>query len=158
MGVHPIRTGVPPERIRLGQPRRNGRHERTHLTLGCGAATLASATSVGQKGRLTRFEHIFNHERPHEAPGQIPPAKVYTPGPRIRDGRSGPPGYLKADHIRRARTEGAIRRRGNTPFVSALPKREPVGLFEVGEDGFEVRFGPILPGRMITKTERIVSR
>ncbi len=100
---------------------------------------------------------IFKHERPHEAPGQIPPAKVYTPGPRIRVGRPGPPGYLKADHIRRARTEGGILWRGNTPFVSELPKREPVGLFEVGEDGFEVRFGPILPGRIDHKnrTHRI---
>lgn len=151
MGVQLIKMGVLPERIRPGRPQQNGRHERMNLTLKREAATPPSATLAGQKRRLTRFRHIFNHERPHEALGQIPPAKVYTPSPRIWDGKMRSPDYLNADHIRRVRTEGAIRWRGNMLFVSELLKREPVGLFEVGEDEFEVRFGPILLGRIDRK-------
>ena len=151
MGVHLIKMGVLPERIRPGKPQQNGRHERMHLTLKKEAATPPSATLAGQKRRLTKFKNMFNHERPHEALGQIPPAKVYTPSPRIWDGKFRSPDYLKADHIRRVRTEGAIRWRGNMLFVSELLKREPVGLFEVGEDEFEVRFGPILLGRIDQK-------
>ena len=151
MGVHLIKMGVLPERIRPGKPQQNGRHERKHLTLKKEAATPPSATLAGQKRRLTKFKNMFNHERPHEALGQIPPAKVYTPSPRIWDGKFRSPDYLKADHIRRVRTELAIRWRGNMLFVSELLKREPVGLFEVGEDEFEVRFGPILLGRIDQK-------
>jgi hypothetical protein len=71
--------GITPERITPGKPQENGRHERMHQTLKREAATPPSSTHKAQLARLERFRQIFNDERPHEALGQIPPARVFTP-------------------------------------------------------------------------------
>lgn len=154
LGVNFIKMGVRPERIEPGKPQQNGRHERMHQTLKREAATPPSKTARGQAVRLARFQKSFNQERPHEALGQIPPAHVYTASPRIWDGRLRSPDYFKADHIRAVHHSGCIRFRGRELFVSQVLKGEPVGLFETGEGEYDVRFGPILLGR-IDRKQRI---
>jgi len=50
----------------------------------------------GQLARLQSFQQIYNHERPHEALGQIPPARVYTRSPRLWNGKLRSPDYWGA--------------------------------------------------------------
>ncbi len=87
LAVNYVRMGVTPERITPGKPQKNGGHERMHQTLKREAATPPSLTHKAQLVRLERFRQIFNDERPHEALGQIPPARVFAPSPRLWDGR-----------------------------------------------------------------------
>jgi transposase InsO family protein len=61
----------------------NGRHERFHLTLRK-ETTPPAATPRQQQARFDRLLREFNTERPHEAPGQQPPARHYIRSPRIR--------------------------------------------------------------------------
>lgn len=148
MGVHFIKMGVTPERIEPGKPQQNGRHERMHLSLKREAATPPARTWIGQGRQLSAFRNTFNDERPHEALGQIPPARVYTPSPRIWDGKLRSPDYLSADLMRKVRGDGTICWKGGHLFVSEVLRKEPVGLFETAEDTFEVRYGPILLGHI----------
>jgi putative transposase len=146
LGVKFVRMGITPERITPGKPYENGRHERMHRTLKAEVATPPALTFKAQLVRLAAFRQLYNHVRPHEALGQVPPAQVYTPSPRLWDGKLRSPAYWGATHIRTVRTSGSIRWRGKELFVSEVLTRERIGLFEIDNDHFEVRYGSILLG------------
>ena len=65
-----------------GKPQQNGRHERMHGTLKPEACRPPAASAADQQSRFDAFRHEYNHERPHEALGQRPPAEFYRPSPR----------------------------------------------------------------------------
>jgi putative transposase len=146
LGVNFVRMGIAPERITPGKPQENGRHERMHRTLKQEAATPPASTLKAQLARLEAFRQMYNHERPHEALGQIPPAQVYTPSPRLWKGKQRSPAYWGATHIRTVRVSGSIWWRGKELFVSEVLRRERIGIFEIGDDHYEVRYGSILLG------------
>lgn len=148
LGVQFVKMGIVPERIEPGCPQQNGRHERMHQTLKREAASPPARSLAGQARRLSRFRRTFNEERPHEALGNLPPATVYTPSPRLWDGKLRSPDYWHADQVRRVRCNGEIKWRGDHVFVSEVLKGEPVGLFEKEEDRYELRYGPILLGHI----------
>ena len=75
LSVWLIKLTVRPERIDPGSPEQNGRHERMHLTLHRETATPPAADLRAQARRLAAFRRCYNEERPHEAPGQQPPAR-----------------------------------------------------------------------------------
>ena len=52
----------------------------------------------------------------------------------------------KYSFVRRVRICGSIRWRNGELFVSEVLRGEPVGIFKIGDDHFEVRCGPILLG------------
>lgn len=146
LAVNFVRMGITPERITPGKPQENGRHERMHQTLKREAATPPSLNHKAQLVRLERFRQIFNDERPHEALGQIPPARVFTPSPRLWDGKLRSPAYWGAAHIRTVRVSGSIKWHGRELFVSEVLNGERIGIFEIADDEYEARFGPILLG------------
>jgi len=74
---------------RAGQPQQNGRHERTHRTLKL--ETPVHATLADQQPAFDRFRREFNEVRPHEALGQVPPARFYEPSRRPYPSRSWSP-------------------------------------------------------------------
>jgi len=141
LGVNFVRVGISPERITPGKPQENGRHERMHQTLKQEVAMPPAPTLKAQLVQLEAFRQMYNHERPHEALGQIAPAKVYTPSPRLWDGKLRSPDYWNATHIRRVRICGSIRWRNKELFVSEVLRHEPIGLFEIAD-----RYGTILLG------------
>jgi transposase InsO family protein len=73
-----LRLGIRHERIAPGKPQQNGRHERMHLTLKQAAASPPATTFRAQQRALDLFRAEYNDVRPHEALGQIPPAKFYS--------------------------------------------------------------------------------
>jgi transposase InsO family protein len=143
LGVKLIKAGVRPERIAPGKPQQNGRHERLHLTLKQETARPPAASLRAQQRRFDRFQRIYNEERPHEALGDKTPASVYRPSPRAYRGRLQAPHYPDGHQVRRVRSNGDIKWRGRTIFISGVLAGEPLGLEERNNGQWAVAFGPL---------------
>ncbi len=148
LSVRLIKVGVMPERITPGKPQQNGRHERLHRTVKEDTASPPAADARAQQRRFDRFRRMFNEERPHEALGQTTPAAHYDPPPRRYGGRLREPDY-DADHeVRRVRRSGEIKWRGGLVFIGQALVGEPVGLEEVEDGCWDVRYGPVALGTL----------
>jgi hypothetical protein len=132
-----------PERIECGKPEQNGRHERMHLTLKHETALRPESTLPRQQTAFDRFRREYNDERPHEALDQKPPATVYTPSPRPYPKRLPWLEYPSTTAIRRVLADGTFGWRGQRVFLSELLEHQDVGLDEIDDDLWSVRFGPI---------------
>lgn len=141
--VRLIKAGVVPERIAPGKPQQNGRHERMHLTLKQETASPPARSLAAQQRRFDGFLRDYNEERPHEALGQSPPARHYEPSPRRYSGRLRAPDYAPPCQVRRVRSNGEIKWRGQLIFISEVLTGEPVGLAETDEGRWIVKFGPV---------------
>jgi transposase InsO family protein len=148
LAVRVVKAGVMPERIALGRPQQNGRHERMHLTLHQETASPPAASLRAQQRRFDAFCRIFNEERPHEALGQVPPASLYRPSPRRYDGRLREPEYEAGCEVRRVRSNGEIKWGGERVFISSALIGEPVGLVMLADGLWLVRFGPVELGTL----------
>lgn len=137
-----VKLGIVPERIHPGHPEQNGRHERMHLTLKLETATPPAETPLAQQARFDRFRLIYNTERPHEALGQAPPASRYESSPRPYPERLGDIEYPPLTEVRRVRSNGQIKWRGELVFVSESLVGELVGITE-DKASWLVSFGPI---------------
>jgi transposase InsO family protein len=148
LAVRLVKAGVVPERIAPASPQQNGRLERLHLTLKQDTASPPAASLNAQARRFARFCRVYNEERPHEALGMAVPASVYVPSPRAWSGRLRSPEYASGVAVRRVRTNGEIKWRGELVWLSSALVGEPVGL-EEDEDGvWRVRFGPVQLGSL----------
>lgn len=134
-----LRLGIRHERIAPGKPQQNGRHERFHLTLK-EAMTPPGKSQAEQQDRFDRFRKDYNEERPHEALGQRPPADLYRPSPRPMPDRIPEPVYSGQAQIRRVRSNGEIKWKGDLIYISSALINDLVGLTETEEGSFEVRF------------------
>jgi len=146
LAVTLIKAGVVPERIEPGQPQQNGRHERMHLTLKQDTASPPAQSLAEQIVRFRSFRKIYNHERPHEALDQVPPARIYQPSPRLFDGRLRSPDYDDTVEVRKVRRNGEIKWRGSSIYLSSALVGEPVGLYRIGEEAWLAKYGPLVLG------------
>ena len=156
LAVRLVKAGVVPERIAPGRPQENGRHERLHLTLLQEAASPPAANLRQQLARLRAFQRLYNEERPHAALGNATPAEHYAASPRRWDGVLREPDYGDDEEVRRVRSNGQIKWRGNLVYVNAALAGEPVGLTETADGGWQVRYGPLALGVIDAKGERLV--
>ena len=118
-----LKLGVEPHFIRPASPQENGRHERMHRTLKKETSQPPAADAEEQQARFDDFRQRYNEIRPHEALGQTPPAERYQPSPRALPERVEDPWY-DADHeVRRVRTRGEVKWRGEFVFVSEADRR-----------------------------------
>jgi hypothetical protein len=131
-----------PERIRPGHPEQNGRHERIHRTLKQEVMKPPAANPRAQQERCDRFLSEYNTVRPHEALGQVPPARLYVTSPRPYPEHLGDIQYPPLTEVRRVRSSGQIKWRGELVYISAALIGELVGVTE-DRDGWLVYFGPI---------------
>jgi putative transposase len=150
-----IKLGIHPERIEPGHPEQNGRHERLHLTLKQECCLPPAATPAAQQLRFDAFGHTFNFERPHQALGLKPPAVFYRPSPKPYPARLDDPIYPPNAVIRRVRSNGEVKWKGNLVFISEALTGEPVGITETLV-GYDVHFGPVALGRLDLKGERLI--
>ncbi len=141
-----IKAGVRPERIQPGKPQQNGRHERMHLTLKQDTASPPATSLREQMARFRAFQNTYNHERPHEALDQVPPARIYRPSSRAFDGRLRSPEYDSTVQVRKVRSNGEIKWRGSTIFLSHALKGEPVGLYQIGEETWLAKYATVVLG------------
>jgi putative transposase len=149
-----LKLGIQVDRIDPGHPEQNGRHERFHLTLQQETVTPPAPTPQRQQARFDRVRREFNAVRPHEALGQLPPARLYTASLRPYPARLEDPCYDATHQVRRVRDNGEIKWRGELVFVSAALRHEPVGLAETERGDWLVRFMHLELGRIDRDTRR----
>ena len=135
-----IRLGIRPERIQCGKPQQNGRHERMHKTLKEETATPAMADMNRQQMRFEEFRQEYNNERPHEALGMKTPSSVYEASSKHYPEKVLEPQYDEGMDVRRVRDGGEISFRGNYYYLSEVLSGERVGLKELYDGRYEVRF------------------
>lgn len=150
-----VRLGIRPERIDPGKPQQNGRHERLHRTLKAETCRDPAPSLPAQQRRFDDFRTEYNELRPHEALGQAPPATRFTPSPRPFPERLPDLVYPDADAVRWVRPNGALRWHSQEVYVSATLARQPVGLTQVGDGDWQLRFGPIHLGILDERTGRL---
>ena len=138
-----VRLGIRPERITPGHPEQNARHERLHRTLKEETTQPPQRTGRAQQRAFDRFRPIYNHERPHEALGQQPPAAWYQPSPRSFPERLPALEYPDPYVVRRAHPNGDIKWFGRRVFISQALAGELVGLEELADGHWRVCFGPV---------------
>jgi len=77
-----IEQGIAVEFTRLASPQDNGSHERMHRDLKAEAISPPSINAPAQQRRFERWQHTYNHQRPHESLGQQFPSQFYHPSTR----------------------------------------------------------------------------
>jgi transposase InsO family protein len=147
-----IKLGIMPIRIMPGKPQQNGRHERMHKTLKAETAQPPAASLAAQQRRFDHFRAQFNHERPHEALGQVVPAAVYTSSLRPYPARLEDPSYANDFELRRVRSNGEIKWQGELIFIAQPLAGEVIGLHEADDGNAVVYFGPAQLGSIDSVT------
>ena len=128
-----LRLGIMIERIKPGNPQKNGRHERMHLTLKQEATKPAGENLLQQQEKFDSFTSEFNTERPHQALLMKCPGEVYKPSPRPYKGLKDL-SYPFHDRTITVTNCGRICIRGHKVNLSQVFAGQDVGVKEV-EDG-----------------------
>lgn len=156
LGFWWVRLGIRPEHIRPATPAENGAHERFHKTLKAGTTSPRAPSFRAQQRRFDRFQHEYNHERPHASlPHHRPPASVYAPGARPYPRRLPPILYPEGSELRYVTGPGAIRWRNAMIFLSSNLRGEYVRLTETTQDRITVQYGPLALGELDPETKRL---
>jgi transposase InsO family protein len=141
-----LKLGITPERIQPGHPEQNGRHERMHRTLKAHTARPPRPSLQAQQEAFSEFRQHYNHERPHEALGQVTPSSVYRASPREFPQEVGDPDYPSDFLVRRIGARGELKILGGKARLGAVLIGEAVGLEEIAEGRWQLWFGPIYLG------------
>jgi transposase InsO family protein len=154
-----LQLGIVPERIEPGKPQQNGRHERMHLTLKRETAMPPALSVPAQQRRMDRFVAEYNHERPHEALGQTPPARHYSASPRPYPKRLAKPHYEPGAHLCRVFGNGCISWRGQFIFLTEILEGETLELRpEPSERYLAICYGPHRLAYLDTRHGKAVHR
>ena len=153
-----IKLGITPERIEPAKPQQNGRHERMHRTLKDATTKPPAPTLAEQQIRFDEFRRIFNNERPHEALGFQYPAALYRPSSRSYPCALRDPDYADDTTVRRVRSNGEIKWKGDLIFVSQVLVGEPVGIDITERGEWRVRYGNLDLGFIDTNHRRLNRR
>lgn len=145
-----VKLGIVPERSRPASPQDNGRHERMHSTLKQATLQPPERNPRRQQAAFDRFQHDYNHERPHEALDDRTPASCYTASPRQMPRRVPELDYGDDVQVRRISQQGSLKMNGERTFVSEIFAYEWLGLRALDERYFEVFYGPVTVGFLDT--------
>jgi transposase InsO family protein len=149
-----VKLGILPERTEPGHPEQNGRLERLHRTLKAETASPPQPTWRRQQRAFQAFRSSYNEDRPHEALGQQPPARRYRTSVRPYPTRVASPEYEAGMTVRRVRTNGEIKWKGQTLYLSEALCGEPVGLTPQDDRFWTIRFGPLQIGLLDSHARR----
>jgi len=149
-----VKLGIIPERTQPGHPEQNGRLERLHRTLKAETVSPPQATPGKQQRAFSGFRVSYNEDRPHEALGQVPPAKRYQPSARAYPSKVESPEYGAGTTVRRVKTNGEIKWNGERVYLSESLRGEPVGLAPVDERYWSIRYGPLHIGLLDSYANR----
>ena len=142
-----MRLGIVPERIAPGHPEQNGSHEQFHAVLKAETTRPPAATAEAQQRRFVRFCAEYNHDRPHEALHDQPPASCYQASPRPLPARLPPLEYSGHMEIRRVSSNGCVSWNGAPLFVATPLAGEFVAFEEVDDGLWTVHFATIALAR-----------
>jgi len=150
------RLGAQPVLIEPGRPDQNGRHERFHETLMAETASPPRATISAQQASLTRFQTIYNDDRPHEALGMRVPAELWDFSPRSMPATLLEHEYPEGFEARRVRSDGTMKWAGGRVFVGEAMTREMIGVEAIDEGLYHVHLGPKKLGSLHERSGTIV--
>jgi transposase InsO family protein len=140
LAVWLIKLWIQPERIEVGHPEQNGRHERMHRTLKTDTTSPPKANLLEQQKAFDSFRLVYNTQRPHEALGMEVPASLYLPSRRLLPKKLPEVEYESWYTVRQVRHNGCIKWKGNFVYISEALAREPIGLRQISDMEWEVRF------------------
>ncbi len=148
--------GIRLERISPGKPQQNGRHERMHRTLKEATVQPPCKNLRLQQQAFDAFRQEYNHERPHEALGQKPPASVYMPSVRPYCERK-PQSCAYPEHWakRVVRAGGRIRWQGQEINITRALREREIALEPVGEGRWALHYQSLQLGIWDQRTRRL---
>lgn len=136
LAVWLIKLGIRPERIRLGHPEENGRHERMHRSLKSALRHGNTFMTMEEQQRwFSHYREEFNHERPHEALNGTTPGAVWSRSARSWDGSVPVYEYPEGARLFRVMSKGVIHT-GKSVFLSEALIGEYI-MMEEEDDGLE---------------------
>jgi len=143
------------ERIGKGRPDQNGAHERMHRELKAETTLPPAENMRGQQNLFQGFRDDYNYHRPHEAIGQRRPSELWQPTHRPYPNRIGDPEYPGHFEVRKVRSGGDIKLKGQVQFVSHALAGHRIGLEPVDDGIWSVIFANTLLGRYDERMKRI---
>ena len=143
-----VRLGIKVEFIRPGCPQDNGAHEQFHRVLKEQTTRPPARTRQGQQHRTTKWLKHYNEVRPHEALGQVPPARLYRVSPRKFAGTCPPQKYTKGFKVRRVRSNGQIKWDARKRFIGEAFIGQWVGLRPLKRGVWAVYFQQLMIGHL----------
>lgn len=145
-----MRLGVEPWHGRPYHPQTRGKNERFNGTLAREAIDgrhFASLAAVQR--RFDAWRRLYNHERPHQAIGDEPPASRYRPSARAMPSRLPPIVYPGGCLVRLVQDDGRISLDARNVFVSRAFAGQPIALRPTDRDGlFDILFCSFTVGQI----------
>lgn len=141
LSVWLIKLGIRPERIAVGKPQENGRHERMHRTLKEETARPPASNITAQQERFDDFIYDYNDVRPHEGISQRAPSSIYTPSSRRYPEKLRAIEYDEGVETRKVKDSGEIMYKGKNYYLTELLGGERIGITETSDGMFELCFG-----------------
>jgi hypothetical protein len=126
-----------------------------HRTLKAEACAQPAADCRRQQVQFDRFVDRFNCIRPHEALGQTPPARSYEPSSREYPKRLPEIEYPSSFELRRVRSSGEIKWKGQWFFLSESLVGEYVAFEAIDEGCSIIHFGPLELGYYSDREHRL---
>ena len=129
LGVWLIRLDVRLSYSRPAHPQTNGKDERFHRTLHAEALAQRRFRDLDDtQQQLSRWRHVYNFQRPHQALGMQTPASRYQASPRAMPSTLAPIEYGPDDIVRRVQQGGWISLQGHDLRLSKALVGHPVAL------------------------------
>lgn len=137
-----MRLDVEPLHCRPYHPQTRGKNERFNGTLNREVVARGGFTSLVElQARFDRWRDVYNHVRPHQEIGDLPPARRFEQSPRRFPGRLPPVEYGSECIVRRVQNGGRISFMNRERFISNAFAGQPIGLRPSSSDGvFDVLF------------------
>lgn len=131
------------------------RPERMHRTLKEATASPPKSNMVEQQKTFAQFMQEYNQERPHEALGQKTPISFYRPSSRTYPLKVPRVEYNNDVIVRIARHNGEIKWRGGFVYISQTLVGEPIGLQQIDEHLWEVKFSYYTLGHLNSLSRKV---
>ena len=146
-----IKLGINIERIDLGHPEQNGRHERMHRTLKAEATKPPGSNLITQQKKFNKFINIYNNIRPHAALEGKSPSEIYMPSQINYPKKIKEVDYGADKTVRKVRYNGEIKFANREYYVGKVLKGETVGLKQFEEDVWIIYFYHLNIGMINTR-------
>ena len=144
-----IEQGIEVEFTRPASPQDNGSHERMHRDLKAEATQPPSANLAAQQRRFERWQHTYNHERPHESLEQQRPAEFYQPSARRLNEHDKPIVYPSDCEVKVVSASGFLAHEGKNYHVGEAFAHKRVGLHLNTEGQTELHFANVHLGNLV---------
>ena len=127
-----------------------------HRELKAGTARPPARNATAQQTRFDDFTREFNEERSHEGIGRRTPASVYHFSSRAYPAKVPPVEYAAGITVRKVRHNGEIKWKGRLLYITTVLAQEPVGLQEIGEGRWEVRYSFHVLGELNERMGKVI--